>query len=127
MVVMKKVKLTAAKLKQYEEEMRRENKEFKRKNQHFLCHRSLEDYIQNIYGIRVGKKEFKELRTTGIKTPRDVKTYPSLKGVGKVVQRKHTKKYTGDYITGIATSHKSNLIPVSRGDDPKSYAQMRRN
>lgn len=39
---------------------------------------------------------------------------------------KHRNEYTGDYIVGIATMHKSNLVPVSRGDDPKAYAQMRR-
>jgi hypothetical protein len=34
--------------------------------------------------------------------------------------------YTGDYIIGIATMHKSNLVPVGRGDNPVDYATMRR-
>ena len=39
---------------------------------------------------------------------------------------KQQQQYTGDYIVGIATMHKSNLVPVGRGDDPKEYARMRR-
>lgn len=39
---------------------------------------------------------------------------------------KERTEYTGDYIVGIATMHKSNMVPVGRGDDPKAYAQMRR-
>ena len=39
---------------------------------------------------------------------------------------KQQQQYTGDYIVGIATMHKSNLVPVGKGDDPKEYARMRR-
>lgn len=35
-------------------------------------------------------------------------------------------EYSGDYVTGIATMHKSNLVPVGRGDNPENYATMRR-
>ena len=40
--------------------------------------------------------------------------------------RKESPKYSGDYIVGIATMHKSNLVPVGRGDNPEDYANMRR-
>lgn len=36
-------------------------------------------------------------------------------------------EYSGDYIVGIATMHKSNLVPVGRGDNPEDYSTMRRN
>ena len=36
-------------------------------------------------------------------------------------------QYSGDYIIGIATMHKSNLVPIGRGDNPEHYATMRRN
>ena len=36
-------------------------------------------------------------------------------------------KYTGNYFVGIATMHKSNLVPVGRDTDAKEYATMRRN
>jgi len=37
------------------------------------------------------------------------------------------RSYTGDYIVGIATMHKSNLVPVCKDDQPEHYATMRRN
>lgn len=41
--------------------------------------------------------------------------------------RKERQQYSGDYIIGVAQMHKSNAVPVGRGDDPKAYSQMRRN
>lgn len=41
--------------------------------------------------------------------------------------RKESNTYTGNYIVGIATMHKSNFVPVSRNQDGKDYATMRRN
>jgi len=41
--------------------------------------------------------------------------------------RRETMRYSGDYVTGIATMHKSNLVPVGRGDNPEDYSTMRRN
>lgn len=35
--------------------------------------------------------------------------------------------YTGNFIVGIATMHKSNFVPVTRNQDGKDYATMRRN
>lgn len=60
---------------------------------------------------------------------RETPNYPSLSTSSSThtTARQEPKQYTGDYITGIATMHKSNLVPVSRGIDPKDYAQMRRN
>jgi hypothetical protein len=54
--------------------------------------------------------------------------YPSYEGQARFAgtDRKERKEYTGDYITGIATMHKSNLVPVGRDDDPEIYAKMRR-
>ena len=40
---------------------------------------------------------------------------------------KKSNTYTGDYIVGVATMHKSNLVPVNRDQDAKDYATMRRN
>ena len=40
---------------------------------------------------------------------------------------KRTNTYTGDFIVGVATMHKSNLVPVNRNQDAGDYATMRRN
>ena len=81
------------------------------------------------------KKEFVVYAEAKEKTfVRETKYYPSLstKSVAGELPRsdtpkKETKQYTGDYIIGIATMHKSNMVPVGRGDDPKDYSTMRRN
>lgn len=36
-------------------------------------------------------------------------------------------KYTGDYIIGIATTHKSNLVPITSKKQAVEASQMRRN
>jgi len=73
------------------------------------------------------KKDFKEYAPTQSYV-RATPDYPSFQTSGPVsTAKQEPKQYTGDYITGIATMHKSNLVPVSRGIDPKDYATMRRN
>lgn len=71
------------------------------------------------------QEEFKEYVPTEPYRP-DRPEYPSLKTKEYNTFKLEDKQYTGDYITGIATAHKSNLVPVSRGIDPTDYATMRR-
>jgi len=40
--------------------------------------------------------------------------------------KKESTKYTGDYVTGICTMHKSNAVPVTNGEHAKDIARMRR-
>ena len=72
------------------------------------------------------KKEFKDYVPKEAYRP-ESKEYKSLNSKEYNTFKVEDKRYTGDYITGIATSHKSNLIPVSKGIDPKDYSTMRRN
>lgn len=60
---------------------------------------------------------------------RETPDYPSLSTTAQPSScaKRESPQYTGDYITGIATMHKSNLVPVSKGVDPKDYSTMRRN
>ena len=72
------------------------------------------------------KKEFVPYKSVQSYT-RETPNYPSCSNkVGGVAPKKETPVYTGDYIVGIATMHKSNLVPVGKGDDAKDYATMRR-
>jgi hypothetical protein len=55
---------------------------------------------------------------------------PSFEGIinnQNATAKAETKEYSGDYVTGLATLHKSNIVPVGRDDDPVDYATMRRN
>ena len=69
----------------------------------------------------------------GITTLPDYKSHQGTRTVktSDVVIGDTNKKagntYTGDYIVGIATMHKSNFVPVTRKQDGKDYATMRRN
>ena len=75
------------------------------------------------------KKEFVPYKPETPSYVRETKSYPSLSTspIPDAGAKKESQQYTGDYIIGIATMHKSNLVPVSRGDNPKDYATMRRN
>ena len=59
---------------------------------------------------------------------RSTKEIPSLSSSSTIYgTQKEKQEYSGEYITGLATMHKSNIVPVGRGDDPKNYSTMRRN
>ena len=80
--------------------------------------------------IRKGKSTYKP-RT--IKSPFEATTairkspkVPSGNGVGSVGRKKPENKYTGDKLMGIATMHKSNMVPVFRKEDAEDIARMRR-
>ena len=53
-------------------------------------------------------------------------TIPTSDRITAIQGKRKSNVYSGDYITGLATMHKSNTVPVGRGDDAKAYAQMRR-
>lgn len=51
---------------------------------------------------------------------------PSLMTSTQFVAAPVVKRYTGSALVGIATSHKSNLIPVFNSQSAKDLASMRR-
>ncbi len=53
--------------------------------------------------------------------------YKSLETPGYTAVANTPKVYTGDKIVGIATMHKSNLVPIFNDEAAKDVAQMRRN
>ena len=67
---------------------------------------------------------------TTYRSDQDQPKYPSFEqtsSTANATAKKERKEYTGDYITGIAVMHKSNLVPVSKEQDCKDYSTMRRN
>ena len=74
-------------------------------------------------------REFVPLTTKQEVYRRETQHIPSLSSKNSMVgstAKRETQQYTGDYLVGIATMHKSNLVPVGRGDNPEAYATMRR-
>ena len=58
---------------------------------------------------------------------RTTEAIPSLISMEGNTARKESPMYTGDNLLGIATMHKSNLVPVFKGQDAIDIARMRRN
>ncbi|MBI19510.1 MAG: hypothetical protein CMB73_02935 [Euryarchaeota archaeon] len=54
------------------------------------------------------------------------RSVPTSDRICTIAPKAKRNVYSGDYVTGLATMHKSNIVPVGRGTDPKEYAQMRR-
>ena len=86
-----------------------------------------DDFLRSM-GIDPNKKEKKNAKresyVSNTTTYSTASTSNAIPGNGTKAE---TPTYSGDYIIGIATTHKSNLVPVGRRDDPKHYATMRRN
>lgn len=72
-------------------------------------------------------REFKEYVPSKkyCRQPQEVPSFSSTSAIYGT--KKEAKVYGGEYITGLATMHKSNIVPVGRDDDPKNYSTMRRN
>ncbi len=52
---------------------------------------------------------------------------PSGNGIGSYIPKKPEMQYTGDELAGIATMHKSNMVPVRKdSNDAIDIARMRR-
>ena len=54
------------------------------------------------------------------------RSIPTSDRICAIAPKAKRHEYSGDYIVGIATMHKSNMVPVGRGDKPEEYAKMRR-
>lgn len=97
-----------------------------------LQFKSLESYIEYREGLgqKVRKAPFKVMKSNPMsgRYIRETTQYPSLTGHGlqSSTAKKDPNKYSGDYMVGIATMHKSNIVPVGRDSNPVDYSTMRR-
>jgi len=62
-----------------------------------------------------------------VRVPESVPSFNAFTNNANATAKAATKEYSGDYITGLATLHKSNIVPVGKDDNPVDYATMRRN
>ena len=115
----RKVKITKAKMAQYESNWLIHNKRCKQNGMHELRYSTVEDYIDYCHGRKQkSTQEFQPLVTNTVYRRESDVEYPSLtKGGHGGGTKKEPLMYTGTLITGIATMHKSNAVPVMRGTD----------
>lgn len=92
---------------------------------------SKEKTVEEYAAYRRGK----QVRTSRKSTASflDAKTYrrpspvvPSGDTYDTFVASKKEMKYTGDKLMGIATMHKSNMVPVFKQEDAEDISRMRR-
>lgn len=114
---------------QMESDFRAYNKDLRQRGLASMQFATLEAFID--YRLGRGKK-VKASAAKSYTSPkpfvRETVHIPSLNSteVGGVATKKETPKYSGEYLVGIATMHKSNLVPVGRDDSPVNYSTMRR-
>ena len=77
--------------------------------------------LRGKHGRRIGVYSLPNLREDLTSTPA---TSDQVAGNGN---KKESQKYTGSLIKGIATTHKSNLIPITSREQAIQASQMRRN
>jgi hypothetical protein len=126
-----KVKFTKAKLKAYELDLRAYNKERKRANERQI---TLDEFIKLRTGkLKAPKDPFKPLSVSSDMNIRLAKIdefknkYHSMNANTGSTPRMETMVYSGERrLLGIATMHKSNLVPVFDSEDAKELARMRR-
>ena len=70
---------------------------------------------------------FKENELPTYRTPREDHSDIPSHSTNKIdSSKKETIHYTGDYLIGIATMHKSNAVPVFSYEDAIDISKMRR-
>ena len=109
---------------------RQYNKDMRRKHMHSCQFDTLDEYVAYISGkLKPKKRKFVpyEPKTTA---PVSKPDYPSVSpkspvhGIPEAGRRKESPKYTGDYIVGIATMHKSNAVPITNQEQAIEIARM---
>jgi hypothetical protein len=125
----RKTKMTKARMADLDARWREHTKWAKRHN---LPKMTFDEYLDYISGrVRVSSK-----KPTASVWPKDEPThrssnhrelYPSLNSTDAGVATKPQPKiYTGDKLLGIATMHKSNMVPIFSSKDAEDVAKMRR-
>jgi hypothetical protein len=79
-------------------------------------------------GVKLGKPKRPKQGIYNIPDyKKDLRTLPPLSNSVGNGHAKAANEYTGTYITGIATMHKSNAVPVTNKQQAIDIANMRRN
>ena len=132
----KQKRLTKRQFAELSEEYRLYNKKQKQSNNLSLCFASFDDYLDWRFGRKMVSSKptrtMKAARSYGRVTraqavpSRLTKELESRSDLKNATAKPGSNSYSGTYIVGIATMHKSNLVPIGSGDNPEDYSTMRR-
>lgn len=126
----KKKHMTVEKQEKLKIQWRKHNKDCRRRHIHSAQFEKFEDFVDYINGTYTAPK--REYVGQAYEPPklRETPDYPSLSNnVGGSAPRKESMKYTGERkLLGIATMHKSNMVPVfaDNKEEAVEIARMRR-
>lgn len=115
-------------------DLNRHNKEMRRKGFFFMQFDTLEEYIDYVNGKRVKIPQSKSSKKYIQKN--NTKPYIRSNSLSQSIQSLDTRvscapksdscQYSGTYVVGLATMHKSNTTVVTQNTDPVIFATMRR-
>jgi hypothetical protein len=125
----KKKKLTQGQLSRLKTQHIEHNKNMKRMGCPELVIGSFDDYCLYIKGklpVKIKSKAVDPYRSAP--AVRETIRYPSLNSTDSVgvAAKKPAQVYTGKLIKGIATMHKSNMVPVFSQEQAEEISKMRR-
>lgn len=125
----KQKKLTDNQRIKLEQDWRAYNKRMRKINCHSAQFEQFEQYLLYLRGEHTSRNTELPKRYVPEKVyTRPTPNIPSLESsVCGYAPKKEPTKYTGTLITGIATMHKSNLIPITGKKQAVEVSQMRRN
>ena len=127
----KSKKPTQTQLQKLEVEWRQHNKRMRQMNCHSAQFDDFDDYVAYTRGEYKPQKSAEDCKFKPLKIVepyrRETPNIPSKNDIGGTAARKEPQQYTGDYIIGIATTHKSNLMPVTSKKQAVEASTMRRN
>ena len=126
----KKHKMTLGKIAKYEGGMRKHNKEMKRlKCENLIM--NLQEYIDYCHGNYKPKSESRAVQKNWSHTDsiyrRETEHVPSHNSEHSFAPatKKQPLQYTGERrLVGIATMHKSNMVPIFADDDDKTGSKQ---
>ena len=111
-----------------EVDWRKYNKDMRRNNLHSCQFDMLDEYIAYISGkLKSKKRKFVPYEPTPT-VPQPY--YPSVSpkspvhGIPEAGRKRESPVYTGDYIIGIATMHKSNAVPITNQQQAIEISKM---
>lgn len=104
-------------------EWKRHNKDMREIQCHHL-QKSYDEFVAYKYGYSTAKQRTLPAEEKLYRRPEE--NVPSLNSSFNVCVKKENKQYTGTLITGVATMHKSNAVPVINSQQAKDLAEMRR-
>lgn len=84
--------------------------------------KSFQEYVE----YRQGNSKFKQRAVKATEAPymRPSPKVPSGMGIGVADTKRDEKVYTGNKLMGIATMHKSNMVPVFKQEDAEEISRM---